>query len=70
MFETQNNFINNYYPTSTLGDNLSISSGAWVVVESKKEEPEGCSKLKRSSKTITTREVPWVTTCPPAVAHG
>ena len=30
--------ISNYYPTSTLGDNLSTSSGTWVVVKSKIEK--------------------------------
>ena len=34
-------FIYKYYPTNTLGDNLSTSSGTWVVVKSKREVPRG-----------------------------
>ena len=37
-------FIYKYYPTNTLGDNLSTSSGTWVVVKSKREVPRGVRK--------------------------
>ena len=42
-------FIYKYYPTSTLGDNLSTSSGTWVVVKSKREVPRGVRNLRSSA---------------------
>ena len=40
------NLINSYYPTSALGDNLSTSSGTWVVVKSKIEVPRDVRNSK------------------------
>ena len=36
--ESTERYLKSYYPTSTLGNNLSTSSGTWVVVKSKIEK--------------------------------
>ena len=58
MFETQNILINNYYPTSTLGDNLSTSSGTLVAMKIKKEVPRNIRDSKGLHKQLLPDKYP------------